>query len=48
MFAESRVKASGRARGWEGGPEELGVVMGDSPIGRGKEGCFGGSSPGTG
>ena len=29
LFAESRVRASGRARGWEEGPEELGVVMGE-------------------
>ena len=29
LFAESRVRTSGRARGWEGGSEELGVVMGE-------------------
>ena len=30
VFAESRVAALGRARGWEAGPGELGKVMGDT------------------
>ena len=29
-FAESRLAALGKARGWEAGPGELGKVMGDT------------------